>query len=378
MNPIKIVSCVLVAGLLLSLKVIAQSELDLADIRLPPGFAIEIWTDEVPNARSMALGANGTVFVGTRRDGRVYAVVPKLASSLTVITIAEGLEMPNGIAFHDGDLYVAENHQILRFDGIETRLDDIPDPAVVIDTLSTETHHGWRYIDFGPDSKLYVAIGAPCNVCEREGFANISRMNGDGSDQEIVASGIRNSVGFDWHPDTDELWFTDNGRDMLGDDTPPGEFNRAPTDGMHFGFPFCHGADIADPEFGDRRDCSEFVAPAQKLGPHVAPLGIEFYRGEMFPSSYTGQAFIAEHGSWNRSKKIGYRISLVRMEAGAAAGYETFADGWLQGEEVSGRPVDVLTLPDGSILVSDDQNGVIYRIAYSRPLDEGVTNVTVE
>jgi glucose/arabinose dehydrogenase len=317
----------LITGLLVSYNVVAQSGLDLADISLPPGFSIEIWTDNVPNARSMALGANGTVFVATRRDGRVYAVVPEQASIPSVYTIAENLKMPNGVAFRDGDLYVAENHQISRFDDIETRLDGVSTAVIVMNTLSTEKYHGWRYIDFGPDGKLYVALGAPCNVCERKGLANISRMNADGSDQQVVASGIRNSVGFDWHPDTDELWFTDNGRDMLGDDTPPREFNRVRTDGMHFGFPFCHGEDIADPEFGGRRECSEFVAPVQKLGPHVAALGIEFYRGEMFPSSYSGQAFIAEHGSWNRSKKIGYRISLVRMEAGEAVGYETFADG---------------------------------------------------
>ena len=280
--------------------------------------------------------------------------------------------MPNGIAFHHGDLYVAENHRITRYTDIESQLDAIPQPEIVIDTLSTERHHGWRYIDFGPDGKLYIALGAPCNVCERDGFANISRMNADGSDQEVVAYGVRNSVGFTWHPDTGELWFTDNGRDMLGDDLPPGELNHARRDGLHFGFPYCHGDDIADPEYGRQRDCSEFEPPAQKLGPHVAPLGVLFYDGDLFPEEYRGQAFIAEHGSWNRSKKIGYRITLVRMEAGRAAGYEVFAEGWLQGERVSGRPVDVLLLDDGSMLVSDDQNGWIYRISYSRPRNVGV------
>ena len=350
----------------------AQAQTDLADIRLPDGFSIEVWTDEVPNARSLAMGEGGTVFVATRRDGRVYAAVPQDGAGPRIITIAENLMMPNGVAVHDGDLYVAENHRITRYADIESNLDDIPEPAVVIDTLSTERHHGWRYIDFGPDGKLYIALGAPCNVCDRDGFANISRMNADGSGQEIVASGIRNSVGFTWHPETGELWFTDNGRDMLGDDIPPGELNHAPRDGMHFGFPFCHGDDIADPEFGERGDCADFEAPAQKLGPHVAPLGVLFYDGTMFPDEYRGQAFIAEHGSWNRSRKIGYRVTLVRMEAGRAAGYEVFAEGWLQGEEVSGRPVDLLVLADGSLLVSDDQNGWIYRISYSRPLDEGV------
>jgi len=364
--------------LFVSLNALAQADLDLADISMPPGFSIEIWTDEVPNARSLALGDNGTVFVATRRDGRVYAVVPSSDSAPTVVTLAEGLKMPNGVAFHEGDLYVAENHRIIRFTNIENNLQSVPAPEVVIDTLSTEMHHGWRYIDFGPDGKLYISIGAPCNVCEREGFANISRMNSDGSGQEIVASGIRSSVGFTWHPETGDLWFTDNGRDMLGDDIPPGELNHAPRVGMHFGFPYCHGGEILDPEFGADRSCDEFESPAQKLGPHVAPLGVLFYTGGMFPEEYSGQVLIAEHGSWNRSKKIGYRISLVRMIDGQASGYEVFAEGWLQDEEVSGRPVDLLVLPDGALLVSDDQNGTIYRITYSRPIDEGVTTGTTD
>jgi len=364
----------IVIGLLASFNVSAQAELDLSDIQLPPGFSIEIWSDEVPNARSLALGDNGTVFVATRRDGRVYALLPNENTSPTVITLAKGLVMPNGVAFHDGDLYVAENHRITRYPGIEASLPQVPEAEVVIDTLSTERHHGWRYIDFGPDGKLYVAIGAPCNICDRadEGFANISRMNADGTEQEIVAFGVRNSVGFTWHPETGDLWFTDNGRDMLGDDIPAGELNYAPRDGMHFGFPYCHGGDIQDPEFGDQGDCADFEPPAQKLGPHVAPLGLLFYDGAMFPDEYQGQVFIAEHGSWNRSQKIGYRVTLVRMEHGKAVSYEVFAEGWLQNEEVSGRPVDLLLIDDGSLLISDDQNGVIYCIRYTRPMDEGV------
>ena len=362
----------IIVGLLISLPISAQTELDLSTIKLPNGFSIEIWADDVTNARSLALGDNGTVFAATRRDGRVYAVIPGEGAKPTVITLAEKLDMPNGVAFHEGDLYVAENHRITRYPGIEESLPNVPEAEVVIDTLSTERHHGWRYIDFGPDGKLYIAIGAPCNVCDREGFANISRMNADGSEQEIVASGIRNSVGLTWHPETGDLWFTDNGRDMLGDDVPSGEFNHAPRTGLHFGFPFCHGGDIQDPEFGDQGDCADFEPPAQKLGPHVAPLGALFYTGSMFPPEYQGQAFIAEHGSWNRSQKIGYRVSLVKMERGRPTGYEVFAAGWLQNEEVSGRPVDMLVIDDGSLLLSDDQNGVIYRISYTRPMDEGV------
>jgi glucose/arabinose dehydrogenase len=351
---------------------LAQGAPDMNTLSLPPGFSIEVWTDAVPNARSLALGANGTIFVSTRRDGRVYAVRSR-GGERQVTTIAERLKMPNGIAFHDGDLYVAENHRIIRFDDIESRLNDVPEPVVVTDALLAERHHGWRYIDFGPDGKLYIALGAPCNVCERDDAANISRMNPDGSGIEVFARGVRNSVGFDWDPETGDLWFTDNGRDMLGDDLPPGELNHAPIAGLHFGFPYCHGGDIPDPEYGEKRSCSEFEGPAQKLGPHVAPLGMIFYTGSMFPAEYRHQVLIAEHGSWNRSSKIGYRVSLVRMEDGGPAGYEVFADGWLRDEEVFGRPVDLLQLEDGSLLVSDDQNGVIYRISYSRPINEGVS-----
>ena len=361
-----------IAATMAAAPVLAQSDIDLSTINLPPGFSIEVWTDDVPNARSMALGDDGTVFVATRRDGRVYAVVPRDAATPRVITLDRDRRMPNGIAVHDGDLYIADLTRISRYPDIAGNLEALPEAEIVADDLPSETHHGWRYIDFGPDGNLYISIGAPCNVCDREGFGNISRVDLESGAREVVAYGVRNSVGFTWHPDTGHLWFSDNGRDMLGDDIPPGEINHAPIDGLHFGFPFCHGGDIADPEFGDRRDCDEFTPPAQKLGPHVAPLGIEFYTGGMFPDEYQGQLFIAEHGSWNRSRKIGYRITLVRMEGGRAAGYETFADGWLQGEEVLGRPVDVLVLADGSMLVSDDRNGAIYRISYTPSLDNGV------
>ncbi len=371
MSNFKILALI-IAGFAIGPAACAQSGLDLDEIRLPAGFSIDIWSDRVPNARSLALGANGTVFVATRRDGRVYALMPRGDSRPTVITIADNLTMPNGVAFYDGDLYVAENHRITRYPGIEDSLPEVPEPELVIDTLPTERHHGWRYIDFGPDGKLYIAIGAPCNVCDEPGFANISRMNADGTGQEIVAYGVRNSVGFTWHPQTGDLWFTDNGRDMLGDDIPPGELNHASRDGLHFGFPFCHGGDIQDPQFGDRGNCADFQPPAQKLGPHVAPLGVVFYQGDMFPDEYRNQAFIAEHGSWNRSQKIGYRVTLVRMKDGKATGYEVFADGWLKDEAVSGRPVDLLVLDDGSMLLSDDLNGVIYRISYTRPMDDGV------
>lgn len=354
---------------------VAQQSVDLSHVELPPGFAIEVYTDEVPNARSLALGDDGIVYVSTRRDGRVYALVPQDGATPRVVTIAEGLRMPNGIAVHNGDLYVAELTRISRYPAIGENLDDIPEPEIVDDSLPSEAHHGWRYIGFGPDGKLYVSIGAPCNVCDREGFGLIRRQNPDGSDPQVVAYGVRNSVGLTWHPQTGDLWFTDNGRDMLGDDIPPGELNHARREGLHYGFPYCHGGEVSDPEFGEQRSCAEFEPPAQKLGPHVAPLGLRFYDGAMFPQEYRGQLFIAEHGSWNRSKKIGYRVTLVTFDGGRAVSYEPFAHGWLQGEEVLGRPVDVLVLEDGSLLVSDDKEGRIYRISYSLPLAEGLLEI---
>lgn len=346
----------------------AQSSGAVPNIVLPVGFSIELYTDKVPNARSLALGAKGTVFVSTRRDGRIYAVVPQDNGDPVVHTLARGLRTPNGIAFYAGDLYVAETGRLLRLVDVEDKLDDPPQPETLDDTFPTERHHGWRYTKFAPDGKLYMSIGAPCNVCDREGFGVIQRMNPDGSDRETVAYGVRNSVGFDFHPASGELWFTDNGRDMLGDDTPPGELNRLSSSGEHFGFPFCHGGDVADPEFGLQRSCDEFTAPAQQLGPHVAPLGLVFYTGGMFPEEYRGSVFIAEHGSWNRSQKIGYRITVVSMRGESATGYSVFADGWLKDDEVTGRPVDILVLQDGSMLVSDDQSGSLYRIRYTLPL----------
>tara|TARA_B110000444_G_scaffold75889_1_gene71499 strand:+ start:1104 stop:2180 length:1077 start_codon:yes stop_codon:yes gene_type:complete len=335
----------------------------IEDIVLPSGFSIEEYAD-VPNARSLALGANGTVFASNRSGGGVFAVVSEGGVTRT-ITLDDGLQTPNGIAFHEGDLYVAEIDRVYRYDDIESNLDNVPDPVVLNIDLPSEEWHGWRYIGFGPDNKLYISIGAPCNICEEPGYAQIIRMNADGSERETYATGIRNSVGLTWHPETKELWFTDNGRDMLGDDLPPGELNNVDAKGQNFGFPYCHAGELLDPMFGQEKDCSDYRAPAQKLDSHVAPLGLTFYSGDMFPSEYRGQVFIAEHGSWNRSKKIGYRISLVRLQEGVPVSYERFATGWLQNESVSGRPVDLVVLEDGSMLVSDDHAGKIYRISYT-------------
>jgi glucose/arabinose dehydrogenase len=267
----------------------------------------------------------------------------------------------------EGALYVAEIGRILRFPDIEARLETPPEPEVVTGAYPEDRSHGWKFIAFGPDGLLYVPVGAPCNVCAPEEpiYASITRIRPEGSAPEIFARGIRNTVGFDWHPETGELWFTDNGRDWLGDDQPPDELNRAPEPGMHFGFPHCHAAGIPDPEHGGpAHPCDRFTPPVQVLGPHVAALGMRFYTGEQFPEEYRNQIFIAEHGSWNRSEPLGYRVTLVRLEGDRAVSYETFAEGWLQGGNAWGRPVDVLVMPDGALLVSDDHGGAIYRITY--------------
>ncbi|MDQ1255229.1 MAG: hypothetical protein QG646_4508 [Euryarchaeota archaeon] len=345
----------------------------LACIKLPPGFSIDYYARNVEGARSMALSPNGTLFVGSRDAGKVYAVLGRNNDSKAddVIVLAQGLDMPNGVAFRNGSLYVAEVSRVLRYDNIETSFEKPPAPVVVNDKFPSDHAHGWKYIKFGPDGKLYVPVGMPCNICNKEGederYGTIMRMEPDGSQLEIFAKGIRNTVGFAWHPLTGELWFTDNGRDWLGDDTPPDELNRAPKIGMHFGFPFCHAGDIPDPEFGNLGNCSEFTPPEMKLGPHVAALGMTFYTGSMFPEEYKNQIFIAEHGSWNRKTPIGYRVSLVRLENNKAVSYESFADGWLQGLAAWGRPVDVLVMPDGALLISDDKNNAIYRISYNNP-----------
>ncbi len=345
--------------------------LPLDKITLPPGFSITVYADNVPNARGMALGQNGTLFVGSRSKGEVYAVVDKDGDHRAdeVMTIARGLQMPVGVAYRNGSLYVSAVDRILRFDQIEQRLTNPPAPVVVTDRFPQETSHGWKFIAFGPDGKLYVPVGAPCNICEPDPdrYALIARMNPDGNGYEIVARGVRNSVGFDWDPRNQELWFTENGRDYLGDNRPPDELNHAPKPGLHFGYPYCHGGTISDPEYGGKHACHEFTAPAIALGPHVASLGMRFYTGEMFPPEYRNQILIAEHGSWNRSDKIGYRITMVTRDGQDRLRYSVFAEGWLQGKDAWGRPVDLLVMPDGALLVSDDLAGVIYRISYRKP-----------
>ncbi len=348
-----------------------MSSLPLDRIQLPQGFKITTYAEDVTNARSLELSPNGTLFVGTRDEGNVYALRDTNGDMRAdqKFVLATGLNMPNGVAFRNGALYVAEVSRIIRFDNVEANLTN-PKYTVVYDDYPTETHHGWKFIDFGPDGKLYVPVGAPCNICksEKEVYAAITRLNPDGTGMEVVQHGIRNTVGFTWHPDTRELWFTDNGRDMMGNDRPGDELNRAPRANMHFGYPYCHQGNLPDPEYGKQRNCSEFTTPVQVLGPHVAALGMEFYTGNQFPSEYKNQILIAEHGSWNRSKKSGYCVMMVTLDANQnATSYKPFAEGWLipDKDDAWGRPVDLEIMPDGSILVSDDYANAIYRIYYA-------------
>ena len=347
------------------------TKLPLDKLKLPKGFKISIYAEDVTTAREMALSPNGTLFVGTRDKGSVYALVDtdKDFKADKMYEIAKGLNLPTGVAFKNGDLYVAEVSRILKYENIESQLANPPQPKVVFDKYPTDKHHGWKFIAFGPDGKLYVPVGAPCNICESKDdiYNSITRLNADGTGMEIVQRGIRNTVGFTWNPKTKDLWFTDNGRDMLGDDLPACELNCATKDYMHFGYPYCHQGDFPDPEFGSKHPCSDYTAPAQKLGAHVAPLGIEFYTGKQFPAEYRDNlAIFAEHGSWNRSKKSGYRVMMVKTDGNKALSYTPFIEGWLDvaADLAWGRPVDIELMPDGSMLISDDFANVIYRVVY--------------
>ncbi|HEU4890008.1 MAG TPA: PQQ-dependent sugar dehydrogenase [Vicinamibacterales bacterium] len=353
-----------------------------APLVVPAGFKVEVFADNVANARMMALGPQGTVFVGTQFAGNVYAVVDRDGDRKAdqVLTIAKGLRQPNGVAVRNGALYVATTSQILRFDDIEKHLDAPPAPVIVKDDLPNPNQgHTWKFIAFGPDDMLYMSVGSTCNVCVPAATtAAIVRMKPDGSGMEVFAEGARNSVGFDWHPVTRELWFTDNGRDMMGDDVPNDELNIAYRPGLHFGFPFCHQGDVADPEFGAQRACSTAESPAQKLGPHVAAIGMAFYTGSMFPVRYKNAAIIAQHGSWNRSTPSGYRVMAAFTDGRKVTGYEPLVEGFMPAAgsgaaggrgatmAATGRPADVLQLPDGSILISDDRANRLLRVSYGR------------
>jgi glucose/arabinose dehydrogenase len=345
----------------------APEKLPVDKLKVPAGFKVEVYASGLANARSMTRGTDGTVFVGTRLVGRVYAITEK-DGKRTVKTIAEKLHRPNGVAFKDGALYVAELSRVLRYDDIEKKLDSPPEPKVIYEDLPKDEPHGWKFIGIGPDNKLYVPVGAPCNICEPPAtHAQIRRINLDGSGAEVVARGVRNTVGFDWQPGTGNLWFTDNGRDWLSESVPNDELNRVSKPGEeNFGFPYCHQGDLLDTEHGWGKSCAETTPPAAKMGPHSASLGMRFYTGAMFPAEYKGAIFVARHGSWNKTAKIGGDIQVVKLNAdGSVAKMEDFLTGFLRDNIYVGRPVDVLVMPDGSLLVSDDYNGAVYRISYA-------------
>lgn len=344
------------------------AEGQLAKLKLPTGFTIAYFAQNVPGARSLAVGGEGkVVYVGTRAK-TVYAVTDPDQDGISneVIKLATNLDTPNGVAIKDGDLYVAEVSRILRYKNIDQTYQSKPQPETVYDSLPKDTHHGWKYLAFGPDGWLYIPVGAPCNNCKDTGrYARINRLNIETKQMETYATGIRNTVGFDWNPSDNSLWFTDNGRDSLGDDLPKDELNHAPSSGLFFGFPFCHGLSVIDPQLGKPDSCDTHTKPAIELGPHVAALGMKFYHGSLFPKEYQNKVIIAEHGSWNRSTPIGYRLSTVDISGDSATNYQPLVEGWLEGEEAWGRPVDVAELPDGSLLISDDLAGAIYRLTYA-------------
>lgn len=359
----------------------AGAEIHLELLKAPAGFKVEVFAKDLTSARSLTRGDKGTIFVGTRNnpEGVVYALVDSDGDNVAdkTYTVAKGLNMPNGVAFHKGALYIAEQQRIVRLDDIENQLETPPAPVEVIGGFPLDGFHVWKYLAVGPDEKLYYNIGTPCDACSREEadgdkpanlrFSTIERCNLDGSSPETVARGVRQSVGFAWHPKSGDFWFTDNGRDKLGDNQPPCELNHLTELGQHFGYPFCHGGDLPDPVLGSKHPCSDFVKPAQKLGPHVAPLGMRFYTGEQFPREYRNQVLLAEHGSGERSIKIGYRVMLVKLDKqGNATSYEPFVEGWLDRDKNWGRPVDVHVMPDGAVLISDDQAGAVYRVSYAK------------
>lgn len=377
-RPLAVLACILFAHTAdaLSLEELNQR---LEGFQLPPGFEISVYATDVPNARQMALGKKGTIFVGSMGVGKVHAVVDEdndfKADKVIEILSAENLlsdgakiMRPVGVAFHKGDLYVSSISHVLKLKGIEKNLDNPGAPVIVTSDYPDTVMHGWKYLGVGPDNKLYLSVGAWCNVCDEDDelFGSITRIKTDGSGREIIAKGIRNTVGFDFHPKTGELWFTENGSEHLGDDAPADELNRLATPGQHFGFPYFHGGDIADPEFGKGKSADDYTKPAMKLGPHVAALGMGFYTGKMFPEEYRNQVIIAEHGSGDVARGRGYRLTVVRLDGNDATHYEEFVTGWLQDGKAWGRPNDVLVMEDGSLLVSDDRANAIFRITYTK------------
>src|SRR5205809_6478490 len=341
-------------------------KLPIDKLKAPKGVTIEVYASGVDNARTLRLGDKGTVFVSSRLKDKIHAIVDK-GGTREVKVVASGLYRPNGIVLHTGTLYIAELSQISKIDNIEDKLDNPPKPTVIFSDLPKDEAHGWKYLTIGPDEKLYFQVGAPCNICmPPERHAKIYRLNVDGSELEVVASGIRQIVGMDWHPVLKQLYRTESSRDWLSEDIPEDKLNRLTQPGKdNFGFPYCHQGNIADQEFGWGRSCDEFTKPITLLGPHSAPLGMRFYTGNMFPSEYRNAIFVARHGSWNRSKKFGGDIAVVSLnEDGTVKSVDPFITGFIENNSYLGRPADVLVLKDGSMLISDDFNGSVYRVTY--------------
>lgn len=344
--------------------------LPLEQLQLPPGYRIEV-AAEAPNARQMTLSPSGILYVGTRRDGRVFALQDLDGDQHyeTRHTLLSGRQLPNGVAWSNGDLYVAELTRLVRLVDIDRQLDNPPAPETLLKGLPDITHHGWKYLKQGPAGAFYFTLGAPCNVCLASDprFASIMRFDPHTGQASPWVRGVRNSVGFAWHPADGSLWFTDNGRDHLGDDRPDDELNRAEQGGLHFGFPFVHGDGLPDPRFGEGAAAINSEPPVALLGAHVAALGISFYTGNQFPDTPDTTLYMAQHGSWNRSSKVGYRVMRITTRGKEVTSLAPFVTGWLQGESAWGRPVDVLVEPDGDLLISDDKAGVIYRVWYDTP-----------
>jgi glucose/arabinose dehydrogenase len=346
----------------------AVDKLPTAKLKVPPGFNIEVYAAGMANARSLAEGDKGTIFVGSRLVGNVYAIANK-DGKRSVRTLASGLYRPNGVAFKNGTLYIAELSKVSKIDKVEDNLDASPKPTMIYDNLPKDEAHGWKFIAIGPDNKLYVPVGQPGNnVLHDDAHGQIRRMNLDGSGAEVIARGVRNTVGFDWTPETKQLYFTDNGRDWMSEDVPQDELNRITKVGEHFGAPYCLQGNIVDPEFGWGKSCSDYTAPVGLLGPHSAALGMRFYTGNMFPKAYKNAIIVARHGSWNRSKKVGGDVLVVKLNKdGTVKSTEPLITGFLENNSYIGRPVDVMQMKDGSLLVSDDWNGAVYRVTYGKP-----------
>jgi glucose/arabinose dehydrogenase len=342
-------------------------KLPVDKLKLPAGFHIEVYASGIANARSLRVGDKGTVFVGTRFGNKVTAIVKK-GGKTELKTIASGLYRPNGLAYHKGTLYIAELSQISKIDDVENHLDSPPKPTVIYTDLPKDEAHGWKFIGIGPDNKLYIPVGQPGNnVLHDKDHGQIRRINLDGTGREIVALGMRNSVGFDWNPVNGQLYFSDNGRDWMSEDVPEDELNRVTKVGENFGAPYCYQGNLPDPEFGWGHSCSEFTPPILLTGPHSAGLGLRFYTGDMFPKKYRNAIFLARHGSWNKSKKFGGDILVVHLNRnGTVKSTEVFLSGFLVNNSYIGRPVDVQQMADGSLLLSDDWNGAVYRISYGK------------